>query len=196
MTPATCSRAAGCSGRRALGLRLRWRWPRCWPRRRGRRASRAGPARAAAAALPRPGQAGHLPVHERRAVARRHVRPQAAARPRRRQAVPVRQAARAVRPDRQPAASRRGSSSSTARAGMPVSELFPHVARCVDDLCVIHSLHGTNPAHGGALLEAAHRQRQLRPAEHGVVGHLRPGDREPRTCPASSPSARRWRTAA
>jgi len=37
--------------------------------------------------------------------------------------------------------------------GMPVSELFPHVAGCVDDLCFIHSLHGTNPAHGGALLK-------------------------------------------
>ena len=42
---------------------------------------------------------------------------------------------------------------STARAASPVSELFPHVAECVDDLCFIHSLHGTNPAHGGALLK-------------------------------------------
>ena len=39
------------------------------------------------------------------------------------------------------------------RSGIPVSELFPHVARCVDDLCFIHSLHGTNPAHGGAVLK-------------------------------------------
>jgi hypothetical protein len=37
--------------------------------------------------------------------------------------------------------------------GTPVSELFPHVARCVDDLCILNSLHGTNPAHGGALLK-------------------------------------------
>jgi hypothetical protein len=34
-----------------------------------------------------------------------------------------------------------------------VSTLFPHVARCVDDLCFIHSVHGTNPAHGGAVLK-------------------------------------------
>jgi hypothetical protein len=27
------------------------------------------------------------------------------------------------------------------------------VARCVDDLCIVRSLHGTNPAHGGALLK-------------------------------------------
>ena len=35
-------------------------------------------------------------------------------------------------------------------SGLWVSELFPHLARRVDDLCMIHSLHGTNPAHGGA----------------------------------------------
>jgi hypothetical protein len=37
--------------------------------------------------------------------------------------------------------------------GSPVSELFPHVAGCVDDICFVHSLHGTNPAHGGAVLK-------------------------------------------
>ena len=36
--------------------------------------------------------------------------------------------------------------------GIQVSELFPHVSQCVDDLCFLHSVHGTNPAHGGALL--------------------------------------------
>ncbi len=39
------------------------------------------------------------------------------------------------------------------QSGIEVSELFPHVAGCVDDLCFIHSMHGTNPAHGGALLK-------------------------------------------
>lgn len=39
------------------------------------------------------------------------------------------------------------------QSGLWVSELFPHLARCVDDLCMIHSLHGTNPAHGGASLK-------------------------------------------
>ncbi|HZQ36430.1 MAG TPA: DUF1501 domain-containing protein [Dehalococcoidia bacterium] len=38
-------------------------------------------------------------------------------------------------------------------SGSPVSELFPHVARCVDDICFLHSVHGTNPAHGGAVLK-------------------------------------------
>lgn len=38
-------------------------------------------------------------------------------------------------------------------SGLPVSELFPHVARHVDDLCILRSVHGTNPAHGGAALK-------------------------------------------
>jgi len=37
-------------------------------------------------------------------------------------------------------------------SGAWVSELFPHLARRVDDLCFVKSLHGTNEAHGGALL--------------------------------------------
>ncbi|MEZ6122490.1 MAG: DUF1501 domain-containing protein [Planctomycetaceae bacterium] len=38
-------------------------------------------------------------------------------------------------------------------SGLPVSELFPNVAQHVDDLCILRSVHGTNPAHGGALLK-------------------------------------------
>ena len=39
------------------------------------------------------------------------------------------------------------------QCGLPVSELFPHVGALADELCVINSLHGTNAAHGGALLK-------------------------------------------
>ncbi len=39
------------------------------------------------------------------------------------------------------------------QSGLPVSELFPNVAQCVDDLCIVRSLYGTNPAHGGACLK-------------------------------------------
>lgn len=39
------------------------------------------------------------------------------------------------------------------QSGLPVSDLFPNVAQHVDDLCILRSLHGTNPAHGGALLK-------------------------------------------
>jgi len=39
------------------------------------------------------------------------------------------------------------------QSGLPVSELFPNVAQCADDLCILRSVHGTNPAHGGASLK-------------------------------------------
>jgi hypothetical protein len=38
-------------------------------------------------------------------------------------------------------------------SGIAVSEVFPHLGRQVDDLCLIHSMHGSNSRHGGALLE-------------------------------------------
>ena len=38
-------------------------------------------------------------------------------------------------------------------SGSWVSELFPHLANQVDDLCMLHGVHGTNAAHGGALLK-------------------------------------------
>ncbi|MEW5975688.1 MAG: DUF1501 domain-containing protein [Acidobacteriota bacterium] len=37
--------------------------------------------------------------------------------------------------------------------GLEVSSLFPHVAGCVDDLCVVRSMVGDSVAHGGALLQ-------------------------------------------
>jgi len=39
------------------------------------------------------------------------------------------------------------------KSGIEVSELFPHVAECVDDICFLNSVHGTNAAHGGASLK-------------------------------------------
>ncbi len=39
------------------------------------------------------------------------------------------------------------------QSGSWVSDLFPEVGRCADDLTFIHSIHGSNEAHGGALLK-------------------------------------------
>jgi hypothetical protein len=39
------------------------------------------------------------------------------------------------------------------QSGATVSALFPEIAKHVDELCFIKSLHGTNEAHGGALLK-------------------------------------------
>ena len=38
-------------------------------------------------------------------------------------------------------------------SGLWVSELFPRMATRVDDLCMVHSCYGTNPAHGGAMMK-------------------------------------------
>lgn len=38
-------------------------------------------------------------------------------------------------------------------SGIQISELFPYVAQHADDICFLHSVHGTNAAHGGALLK-------------------------------------------
>ncbi len=39
------------------------------------------------------------------------------------------------------------------QSGLPVSELFPNLARSADDLCVIRSMVGDSVAHGGAVLQ-------------------------------------------
>ncbi len=39
------------------------------------------------------------------------------------------------------------------QSGIEVSDLFPEVGKCVDDLCILRSLHADNTAHGGALLQ-------------------------------------------
>ena len=38
-------------------------------------------------------------------------------------------------------------------SGAAVSEVFPHIATRVDDLCIVNSMHCSNPRHGGAVLE-------------------------------------------
>ncbi len=37
------------------------------------------------------------------------------------------------------------------KSGIAVSELLPHFSRCIDDVCVIRSMHTDNPNHGPAL---------------------------------------------
>ena len=39
------------------------------------------------------------------------------------------------------------------QSGVPVSELLPHLGACIDDLCILRSLHSDNPNHGPALYQ-------------------------------------------
>ena len=38
-------------------------------------------------------------------------------------------------------------------SGVPVSELLPNLSQCIDDMCVLRSVHADNPNHGPALLQ-------------------------------------------
>ena len=39
------------------------------------------------------------------------------------------------------------------QSGIPVSSLFPHMATCVDNMCVVRSMVGEGVDHGAALLQ-------------------------------------------
>ena len=80
------------------------------------------------------------------------------------------------------------------QSGIPVSSLFPHVAKHVDDLCVIRSMVGDGVDHGGALLQL----------HTGTISFTRPSMGSwcfmvlvPRTktCRGSSRSSLPWATA-
>ena len=188
-------------GRSAVGHRRQRRWRRCL---NGDPASRRDAGSEAAlpqrfgglAGLPHfraEGEAGHLSVSERRAVARRPVRLQADApqdarqadsrRGRRRQAV--------QHDDRRPdgpavPAARSPSSRSTARAARGSATSCRTPPTIADDLCFVKSLHtdGGEPRPGDHVLP--HRRRAGRPAEHGRVAHLRPRQRHAKICRRSS----------
>ena len=125
--------------------------------------SAAQSALAQAAALPGPGQAGGPPVHERRAVARRHVRPQADAHevPRQARAAPTcPPSARPARPS-----ARRSSSRSTARAASRSASSSRTPPSMIDDICVIRSMHADVPNHEPSLmLMNCGEARQARPS--------------------------------
>ena len=65
------------------------------------------------------------------------------------------------------------------QSGIEVSDLFPHIAQHVDDMCVIRSMYGSNPAHGGALLALHTGSGYVHSPQHGIVDHVWPGNRKP-----------------
>ena len=65
------------------------------------------------------------------------------------------------------------------QSGMWVSDLFPEFAKRVDDVCFIKSMWGSNSRHGGALLEMHTGSDTFVRPVHGLVDHLRAGQREP-----------------
>jgi hypothetical protein len=50
------------------------------------------------------------------------------------------------------------------QSGIEMSELYPHLARCADDLCVLRSMHTTTPNHEpGLLMMNSGAQQPIRP---------------------------------
>ena len=75
-------------------------------------------------------------------------------------------------------ASRSPTSSSTARAGHWVSDLFPHTGKIVDDLCFVQThAHAAREPRPGRLLPA-HRLPALGPSGRGRLGQLRARHRQ------------------
>ena len=67
-----------------------------------------------------------------------------------------------------------------------LSELLPHTAAIVDDICLIKSVHTEAINHDPAVTYICTGQPAARPAEPRLLAQLRPGQRERRTCPPSS----------
>ena len=65
------------------------------------------------------------------------------------------------------------------QSGMVLSELVPHMAGIADDLTLVRSMTTESVDHESALAADPHRQGPGRPADVGLVGRLRAGDREP-----------------
>ena len=141
------------------------------------------PALAQAAALAGKSQAGRPSVHERRAVARRHVRPEAMLD--RHNGKPV--------PTNLPTERKTGAAMGSpfkfkkyGQSGIEVSDLFAHTAGMIDDICVIRSMHADVPNHEPSLmLMNCGEARQARPCV-GLVGALRSGDGESEPARVSS----------
>ena len=66
------------------------------------------------------------------------------------------------------------------KSGIEVSELYPELSTCIDDLCIVRSMATDVPNHEPALLMMNSRARSSRRGPSlGFVAHLRPRHREP-----------------
>ena len=145
------------------------------------------PAGGTPAAVRAQGQAGHPPVHERRAVAGRHVRPQAGAV----EAIAARRCPLDLRTERKTGAAF-GSPfkfKKYGQSGIEVSELFASDGRA-RRRHLRHPLDARRRAEPRAVADADElRRRPPAAPERGLVGHCTAWGPRTRTCPASSSCA-------
>ena len=65
------------------------------------------------------------------------------------------------------------------QSGIEVSEIFPKLGECADDLCVIRSMYTDRPESRAVAVHAELRREAAGPAVAGFVAHLRAGHGEP-----------------
>jgi hypothetical protein len=131
-------------------------------------------------ALPRQGQARDLPLHGRRAEPNRSLRPETRAQPKydgfgipaeivkdQRYAFINADAALMASPF---AFAQHGES------GAEISEMLPHLAEVVDDIAIVKSVHTDQFNHAPAQYSST-PAAPPRSAQHGLLGHLRPRQR-------------------
>ena len=114
------------------------------------------PARPQAGPHPGQGDLGDLPVHGRRAQPSRDLRSQAAAEQARGPAAPEGVRRREVSVQIEGDAKLLGTQRTFKKygeSGIEVSDLFPHIAGCIDDIAVIRSCHGDMVVHSAAQYE-------------------------------------------
>ncbi|MEZ6096578.1 MAG: DUF1501 domain-containing protein [Pirellulaceae bacterium] len=56
--------------------------------------------------------------------------------------------------------------------GKWISDLFPHLGECVDDIAFIHSMTADSPIHGSAMLQMNSGKNSQRFTMFGLVGQL------------------------
>ena len=185
MFDAPCISRRACAQDDVAAASATWPSPG-WPPEQAAAAAVRNPLAAEDAALPAAGQARHLPVHARRPDPRRYLRLQAAAR-----RIDGKTCRRRRARGRQPAALALEVPASTARAACRSPSCSRNLAQHADDLCLLNSMHTDVPEPSAVVPDAAHRRVPLHPARRWARGCSTAWAPRTRTCPASSPSARR-----
>ena len=72
------------------------------------------------------------------------------------------------------------------KSGQEICELFPHIGSVADDICIIRSMQTEAINHDPAHTFMNTGTTISGPAQHGLVGAVRPRRGDARTCPASS----------
>ena len=170
----------GRTGLGSVGAGVAARTRAVSPPRRGERGARPGVVQPPA--LRAAGQAGDLPLHGRRAVAPGDLRLTSRSSPR---CTASRCRSRSPRASRSPSSRTRSStasarsirSRSTASPARRSATLFPHIGAVADEICIIRSLQTEPINHDPAHTFMNTGTPDLRPAGHGLVALLRPGQR-------------------